>query len=453
MARASWAMDRSRNDRHSWVRRSNPEERDEAGDGEGDQQRQALAAGGAVGERVRVDAFDDVVAGGGDEHRSGGGVVGSQRARGLGQAHDERIHVGDAHDGGKDVHAGSAKIGDDQFGHDDHRQKEEGEQESGTEFEWVARFKFALEVGGNGVGAARPQEPDDDGGRGEHEKRRRQHLSQGAIEEHQQRDQAEVHHAGSDQDSAGEKMWALFACGTARHGDGGHGRGIGSAEKGGQDDTAVLLGDFLQNVTAVGNRADRDHDQPGLERIEAKRSEVLIGQDRQNDDGQQEELGEGENLLGRGAAGHALENGFQFEQEQAGDAESSRDPDVVVVDERANEIGGEARHFRGDARGLRLGELVPVGKQQKRSDDDETESDRKKLRAGEQGDRVADQSDQREGADSAEGIKTGGGFVLLALHPDQEREKQDEHDLQGFRRQQMIEVHSRRGSDLTPPKE
>src|ERR1700687_3507123 len=90
--------------------RSEPQHWHQSGGGKGYQEREALDAGFSVGQAVGVDAFDQVVAGGGDEDGGGGDWERSEFAGGLGHAHDEGIDVGDSHDGGQDVDAGSAEI-------------------------------------------------------------------------------------------------------------------------------------------------------------------------------------------------------------------------------------------------------------------------------------------------------------------------------------------------------
>jgi hypothetical protein len=87
-------------------------------------------------------------------------------------------------------------------------------------------------------------------------------------------------------------------------------------------------------------------------------------------------------------------------------------------------------------------DLVPVGKQEKCADDEEAEGYWEELGSGEKSDGVADESDEREGADSAEEVGGGGRLLLLAFKSDQERQEEDEKDLEGVRGKQVVEVHS-----------
>ena len=84
---------------------------------------------------------------------------------------------------------------------------------------------------------------------------------------------------------------------------------------------------------------------------------------------------------------------------------------------------------------------MPVREQQERGDHHESDGQRQQLIPGEQGKRVADQADERKGADAAEGVGVGGCLVLLALKSDQERQEQDQTNLYQVRRQLLENVH------------
>jgi hypothetical protein len=68
------------------------------------------------------------------------------------------------------------------------------------------------------------------------------------------------------------------------------------------------------------------------------------------------------------------------------------------------------------------------------------------LRSREKSDGVADETDQWEGADTAEGIGTSGSFVLFAFESDEEGEEEDEDDFNGIGGQPVVEIHVRVGS-------
>ena len=68
------------------------------------------------------------------------------------------------------------------------------------------------------------------------------------------------------------------------------------------------------------------------------------------------------------------------------------------------------------------------------------------MRAGEKGDGVAKESDQRKGADTTERVSAFRGFVFFAFESKQKREKEDENDLDGVGWEKTIEFHSRPGS-------
>ncbi len=112
--------------------------------------------------------------------------------------------------------------------------------------------------------------------------------------------------------------------------------------------------------------------------------------------------------------------GFQFEEEQAGDAERGGDPEMIVENERANEVGGQSGHFCRDTGSLHAREFVPIGEQQKSADYQKPEDHWKKLGSGDQSDGVTDEADKGEGSDSTERVGAGCEFVLFAFEADEE---------------------------------
>ena len=70
----------------------------------------------------------------------------------------------------------------------------------------------------------------------------------------------------------------------------------------------------------------------------------------------------------------------------------------------------------------------------------------KQLRAGEKSDGIADESDQGERADSAEGVGAGGSsLVFFAFQSDQEGQEENEDDLYGIGWKPAVEFHVRLG--------
>ena len=252
------------------------------------------------------------------------------------------------------------------------------------------------------------------------------------VEKRQKNSQAQVHHAGGDQDAAGEKMRTRFPSGPARHNDRRHGRRIGSAQQRCQHYPALPPCHLLQNITAIGDRADCDHDQPGLERIDVESAEFLIRQYGQNDSGQKQKLGEGKNLLRSDANGELLKSGLQIEQQQAGDAQRGGNPEVSVTNERAHQKCRETGHLRGDSGGFGGGELVPVRQKQECGDYQKADHQRQQLGTRKQSDGIADQANQRKGAHPSEGVRAC-RLVLFPFQSYQERQEQDQNDLYSFR--------------------
>jgi len=389
----------------------------------------------AIGEAVGVDALDEVVAGGGDEDRSSGDVEGCQSAGGLGHAHDEGIDVGDAHDGGEGVDPGASEIGDSQLRGDEHAEEQGGEEEGCAQFEGIGWLELSLQRLSGGVGTAGPEPTSGDREEGKDEEGHVEDRHQLTIEEREQDSEAEIHDSGGDEDAAGEEVGMLLLFGAAGHDDGGDRGGVGAAEEGGEDDAAGGFGELLEDVAAVGDGADGNDDEPGSKGIDVEAGELLTREDRENDAGEKEELGEGEDFARGNAAGEFLECGFEVEQEQAGDTEGGGDPEVSIANQSAHEEGGESGHFGGDAGDVGFGELVPVGEEHESGDDEEAEGEGEKLVAAEQGEGVAEEADEGEGADSAEGIGAGLGFVVFALESDEEGKEEDEDDLDGVGRE------------------
>ena len=261
-------------------------------------------------------------------------------------------------------------------------------------------------------------------------------------------DETQIHHAGGNEGAAGEQVRALFALRAAGEDNGGGGGGVGTPENRGHDYTALFPGSCLQDIAAIGNGADRNHDEPGFEGVDQERSKFLVGQDGQNDGAEQKKLGKGEDFLGSDALAEVFETILELQQQHAGHAECGGDPELVVIDERADDVGGETGHFGGDSGSLRSPEFVAVRQPQKCSHNGEADGHRHELRARQQGDRVAQQADQRKRAHAAEAVVFGAGFVFLPIQSDQERKEQHEDDLDAFRRKPLVKLRGHEGLSL-----
>ncbi len=117
-----------------------------------------------------------------------------------------------------------------------------------------------------------------------------------------------------------------------------------------------------------------------------KRPKLLVGQDGQNDSREQQELGESENFSWRGAAGEFFQTCLEFQQEQAGHAQGSGNPKVLVVNQRAHQVSRQTRHLGRDARSFGSREFVPIGQRQKAANHQEAERQGQQLRAGQKSD-------------------------------------------------------------------
>ena len=68
----------------------------------------------------------------------------------------------------------------------------------------------------------------------------------------------------------------------------------------------------------------------------------------------------GQNLLRLDSFGEPFQDGLQFEQQRAGDAERGAHPDEVALDQRSRQVSGESGHFGGKTRAGRNLQLVLV---------------------------------------------------------------------------------------------
>src|SRR5208282_395052 len=114
---------------------------------------------------------------------------------------------------------------------------------------------------------------------------------------------------------------------------------------------------------------------------------------------------------------------------------------MSVADQGSNQERRQAGHFRGDAARFGGGELVPVRQKQESCDYQKADGEGQQLRAGKKGERIAQQSNQREGAHSTKEIGADGDFVFFALQSYEERQEQDQNNLQDLRGQPLIEFH------------
>ena len=232
----------------------------------------------------------------------------------------------------------------------------------------------------------------------------------------------------------------MFARGTTRQHQRHHGGRVGAAEDRGQQHAAAQPRDALQDVTAVGHGAHGHDDEPRPERVDRKRPERPVGEHGKDDGGQQQELREGQDLVGRHARGQGLQAGLQFQQQQVDDNQRRRDPEVVVLDEGADEIHGQAGHLRGRAAESRGRHLAPVRQHHEAADHGEADRHQRQPGRRDQRGGVAEQADQRIGADTAKGVLGDVGLVFLAFDANQEREEEHQDDLGAFGRQQMRQV-------------
>src|SRR5436305_15016762 len=101
-------------------------------------------------------------------------------------------------------------------------------------------------------------------------------------------------------------MRTLFTGSSTRHGHGSDCGRVSSPKERGQYNSPALFRDFLQNVTAIRNRADRNDHEPSFEGIDVEARELLVRQRRKDDSRDQHELGEGEDFPWGCAARNAL---------------------------------------------------------------------------------------------------------------------------------------------------
>ena len=271
--------------------------------------------------------------------------------------------------------------------------------------------------------------PDD----GEPAERGRKRRRESSVEERDEQDEPQVHHAGGAQDAARVEARPRLrrVSGLPGQDDRGHRRGVRAPEDGGQDDAAASLEDPLQDVAREGDPAHRHDDEERLERVDVEARELPVGDDRQDDDGEDEEFRDGDDLVRGGEPRETLEAFLQLEEEHAHDADRRREPVALLLDEAADRVRRERRDLGREACRRTLVELVEVGEEHQATDDGEPGHPRHERSRRHQGERVAHEPDERKRPDAPEPITRSTLLLLLALEADEERERENERDVEG----------------------
>ena len=114
----------------------------------------------------------------------------------------------------------------------------------------------------------------------------------------------------------------------------------------------------------------------------------------------------------------------------------------------ADQVGDEAGQFGREPDQFARDQFVPVRQQEESCNRDESKCQRQDLVPRHGSHRVADQADQRKGANATEHIDFSDRFLPLPLKSDQKREKQDQQDVLRLRRQPLTQCHGH--AELSP---
>ena len=141
----------------------------------------------------------------------------------------------------------------------------------------------------------------------------------------------------------------------------------------------------------------------------------------------------------RDSRGQRFQEYFKLQQQYAGNAESSSDPELFPIDQRTHQVCDQPGHLCCDTGDCRCAEFVEIGEHQEACYHCKAQYERQQLPRRQKSDAIADQANQRKGAHAPERISST-GFVLLTLQSDQKRQKQDDDDFDSFRREPRIEI-------------
>ena len=166
-------------------------------------------------------------------------------------------------------------------------------------------------------------------------------------------------------------------------------------------------------------------------------AEILVGQDRQDDEGEHRELEDGDQVLVRQARRHAVQLGLEIEQRRGGDRRHDGERGVAEPDGRAESVAEHQRHDRG-----RAGIVLRIGddggdhhRRHRQQADGQDPAAAAAFR--DQGEQAAQHADQGEGAQTR--LRLDAAFALDA---DQEPYRQaDGESLHLLRRGGGEDVH------------
>src|SRR3989338_7429062 len=265
-----------------------------------------------------------------------------------------------------------------------------------------------------------PEEGDDEQPAQQTAKQDGSQRRQGSVGHHGADDQqADQHHQAGNHDHQGGEFFhggVALAMPGVYHRRGGAGNH--AAEKAEQRRAIAAADDVQCRIARQAEPRYQDDHQPRLVRIECVvRAEILIWQNRQDDEGQHRKLQYGDQVAARQPLRQAAQ--LRLEIEQGGDADRQHDgePGKFVPDHCAQPVTQQQGDYRGGARVVLFDGSVEIGGDDRGGYREQPceQYPRGIEFVGEQGGQRAEHGDQRKGAQPGLGRR-----VALALQADQQ---------------------------------
>ncbi len=210
--------------------------------------------------------------------------------------------------------------------------------------------------------------------------------------------------------------------GVAREHHGGCGRRRQTAENAQHRRPVAGADEAQRHVAGQREAGNQHHHPPYLTRVDGVvRPEVLVGQNRQDDQREHRELQDRIDVTCRHALADVAQLGLEVEQDGRRDREHDRQRRVAEPDGGAEAVGDDDRRFRSEAAILLLLPRREVGGDHGDGDDQQPGHQRPRAAGllAEQCEQAAEHRHQREGAQAGRRIGTA-----LALHADQQADPQ-----------------------------
>lgn len=396
---------------------------------------QAMAEGRGAQGGAHRGFHDGVTDATGDEGDGGEVMVQGPVAGGFGERHGDGIHVGQAaeHADPDDALVGADLAGGAQDEFD--AGVEEGEFDGGGEAEGVADGR-----GFDGVGGLTTSEPhperEAEAGQGHEGEGGEDASGEAGVDGKGDDEDAGEHDGTGEDDGEGAVLGDLgmFAA-AAAEGEGGGGGGGEAADEAGEGDPGGGSEQAHEDIAEESDAGDEDHHEPGGMGVEgAVGAEVLVGNEREDEAGDGDEL-EGATDVGGGEAAGPLVDGLLEAEEEHGEGGEEHGGLTFLPDhEGPGEEGGDGGHGGGVSGGTVARAEDLSGEQ---GGADQTEGDGEGgggMGVGDERGGASDEGDEGEGAETGEFRFARGLLLVFPLADESDQRSQTSAEDQGFGR-------------------